>query len=285
MLSKLLSDSQLRGGKRSALFGQFLPDFRRRSVAYNFILADRTVVPLCCQFSTRKLANERAVLAVGNESGFVTLIDTSSPGGTLHLQSPVAGPPDQPRAYMWRGHPDAIFDLRWNTLDQDCTMLTASGDQVVRLWDVERQHPIGTFVGHSGSVKSISFQTQHPCKKYGPPSDSNTFRLIFLPLQFYSPLGVAMATSYSGIVERACAATETTSRIMQGLASLQIPHAAPLPWCAALMPHKSSLAPGPARLPQRVRPSDVTKRVSRPSHFPPTTTIATCSPLVIWTPP
>jgi WD40 repeat protein len=164
MLSKLLADSQLRGGKRSSLFGQLLPDFRSGSVTYNFLLADRTVVPLCCQFATRKQLNGRAVLAVGSESGFVAIIDTSTGGGPIDLQAPSAGPLENPRAYTWRGHPDAIFDLRWNSMDQDCTMLTASGDQVVRLWDVERRHPIGTFVGHSGSIKSISFQTHHPCK-------------------------------------------------------------------------------------------------------------------------
>ena len=88
MLARLLAESELRGGKnaRASLYRQLLPDFRHCSVAYKFVLSGGAVPPLCCQFTASRLLNGCALLAVGSESGFMTIVDTSSPGGYIQLR-------------------------------------------------------------------------------------------------------------------------------------------------------------------------------------------------------
>ncbi|KAG0231002.1 hypothetical protein BGX31_005671 [Mortierella sp. GBA43] len=51
-------------------------------------------------------------------------------------------------------HQNAIFDLCW--MKDDTRMISASGDQTARLHDIETKACLGTFCGHTGSIKSIS---------------------------------------------------------------------------------------------------------------------------------
>lgn len=51
-------------------------------------------------------------------------------------------------------HENSIFDISW--IKGDALMLTASGDQTIKVWDVEHQIDVGVMRGHSGSVKSLS---------------------------------------------------------------------------------------------------------------------------------
>ena len=48
-------------------------------------------------------------------------------------------------------------------LQDDACVLTASGDETVRLWDAGRAAAVGVFAGHSGSVKSVA--TQPSCQQ------------------------------------------------------------------------------------------------------------------------
>ena len=61
-------------------------------------------------------------------------------------------------------------------LQDDACILTASGDETVRLWDAGRAAALGVFEGHSGSVKSVA--TQPSCQQViasGEGSDQQEF--------------------------------------------------------------------------------------------------------------
>ena len=61
------------------------------------------------------------------------------------------------RTGSWHAHRNALFDSAWTPHDN--RIVTASGDQTCRLWDLNRQgHPelVQVFHGHGGSVKSVS---------------------------------------------------------------------------------------------------------------------------------
>ncbi|XP_030443416.2 uncharacterized protein LOC115665714 isoform X1 [Syzygium oleosum] len=91
------------------------------------------------------------VLAVSDEDGYVSLFDTrpkSSASSTSCREN--AG---KARIGDWVAHQNAIFDICW--IKEDTKILTASGDQTIRLWDVENRKSSGVLMGHAGSVKSL----------------------------------------------------------------------------------------------------------------------------------
>ena len=94
-----------------------------------------------------------ALLAVADEEGTVTLADTSR-----RLPGPASAEYDFRPEAQWVAHDNAIFDVAW--CRGDARMLTASGDQTVRLWDVETMVPHRTFRGHHGSVKAVAVQPE-----------------------------------------------------------------------------------------------------------------------------
>ncbi|KAF9116027.1 hypothetical protein BGX27_005260 [Mortierella sp. AM989] len=89
-------------------------------------------------------ANEARNLAVGDEDGTIHIIDTrkddTHPGKTTQIFS----------------HQNAIFDLCWT--GDDSKIISVSGDQTARLHDVETKTCLGTFSGHTGSIKSVSLK-------------------------------------------------------------------------------------------------------------------------------
>lgn len=60
----------------------------------------------------------------------------------------------------WRAHHNAIFAIEW--ISGRDAVLTGSGDQTVRLWDVTAQQQISVFRGHTGSVKAVSARLGEP---------------------------------------------------------------------------------------------------------------------------
>ena len=60
----------------------------------------------------------------------------------------------------WNGHLNAIFECAWSCDDNQ--LLSASGDGLVRLWDVETQRPLLDFVRHRCSVKTVSWDPLQP---------------------------------------------------------------------------------------------------------------------------
>ncbi|KAL2082529.1 hypothetical protein ACEWY4_022347 [Coilia grayii] len=100
------------------------------------------VPPFGCSFSSDR--EQHNVLAVANEDGILSLYNTES------RQNPILK--------EWMAHDNAIFDVTW--VPGEASLVTASGDQSARLWDVKSGELLGSFKGHQCSLKSVAFSKQ-----------------------------------------------------------------------------------------------------------------------------
>ncbi|CAB1340468.1 unnamed protein product [Coregonus sp. 'balchen'] len=100
------------------------------------------VPPFGCAFSTAR--GLQSVLAVANEEGVLRLYNTEN------RHSPVLK--------EWMAHENAVFDLAW--VPGEASLVTASGDQMAKLWDVTSEELLGSFKGHQCSLKSVAFTQQ-----------------------------------------------------------------------------------------------------------------------------
>jgi len=76
---------------------------------------------------------------VADEEGQVSILDTSQ------QTSPIT---------KWVAHDNAVFDALW--IDNGRKIVTGSGDQSIKIWDVESRVCESSFSGHSCSVKSVT---------------------------------------------------------------------------------------------------------------------------------
>ena len=83
-------------------------------------------------------------LAIANEDGELIIQDTSDT--------------KDPLKYQLETHNNAIFDVAWNPIEFG-KLVTASGDQTVKLWDIagERPRHVRDFKDFSQSVKCVEF--------------------------------------------------------------------------------------------------------------------------------
>jgi WD40 repeat protein len=91
-----------------------------------------------------------SLVAVGDEEGYVRLIDTAKDhqhefGKTYLVLKP---------------HDNAMMDLEFS--HDDHYLATASGDQTCQIIDIPAQKSVWTLAGHSCSVKKIQFQPDNP---------------------------------------------------------------------------------------------------------------------------
>ncbi|KAJ2783721.1 hypothetical protein H4R18_001559 [Coemansia javaensis] len=110
------------------------------------------VLPLACRYSNA-VARGAGRLALVDEGGFVTVFDTLGAAGAVGVASASAG---LRPALRWRAHDNAVFDIAWRM--DNAQAATASADETCRLWDVERQLQLGAFVGHTQTVRSVSWR-------------------------------------------------------------------------------------------------------------------------------
>eukprot|EP00966_Prymnesium_polylepis_P093736 2168752-Prymnesium_polylepis.1 len=115
---------------------------------HDIISSGDVVPPFCVQFCPSEAKHQ--LLAAGDEDGTITVIDSEK---SRQVQ------PAYSRA-RWRAHHNAIFSIEW-VRGRDA-MLTGSGDQSCRLWDMNTQDELLRFRGHTGSVKTVSCSPEEP---------------------------------------------------------------------------------------------------------------------------
>ncbi|NXA10678.1 DTL protein, partial [Sapayoa aenigma] len=99
------------------------------------------VPPFGCTFSTAPHLEH--ILAVANEEGFVRLYDTEAQATSKLIFK------------EWQAHSNAVFDLAW--IPGEHRIVTASGDQTAKVWDVRAGELLGICKGHHCSLKSVAF--------------------------------------------------------------------------------------------------------------------------------
>ncbi|XP_031286429.1 denticleless protein homolog [Pistacia vera] len=104
--------------------------------------------PLAISFC--KTSRNSHIYAVSDEDGYVSLFDSRRKFSSFACHQENA---EKARICDWVAHQNAIFDLRW--IKEDKNILTASGDQTIKLWDAQEKKCIGVLMGHTGSIKSL----------------------------------------------------------------------------------------------------------------------------------
>ncbi|EAQ90617.1 hypothetical protein CHGG_02552 [Chaetomium globosum CBS 148.51] len=86
--------------------------------------------------------HKSSLVAVGDEEGYVRLLDSSGDFSKIHLS--------------FQAHGNAIIDLDFSEDDQ--LLATASGDQTGRVIDMQTQRPVSILGHHTASLKQVRFQ-------------------------------------------------------------------------------------------------------------------------------
>ncbi|EGU11676.1 Proteophosphoglycan ppg4 [Rhodotorula toruloides ATCC 204091] len=105
--------------------------------------------PFSLAFSHAAKAGGKKLVAVGDEEGTLSFLN---------------GDDDQwqagPTRHSFQAHASAIFDVRWSR--DDSVLAIAGGDHTVRLVDSATQTCVGVLSGHTGTVKSMSWDPHNP---------------------------------------------------------------------------------------------------------------------------
>ncbi|XP_018510106.2 denticleless protein homolog isoform X1 [Brassica rapa] len=114
---------------------------------------DRTP-PLAVSFC--KGSRKSQLFAVSDEDGHVSLFNSNHKfdSSATHQENTYNA-----RLSDWVAHYNAVFDISW--IKGDSCLLTASGDQTIKVWDVEENKCTGVLIGHTGTVKSMC---SHPTR-------------------------------------------------------------------------------------------------------------------------
>ena len=110
---------------------------------HGFASGGRGVPPFSVRYCPD--AGRGHVLAVADESGLVSMIDTRH------------GVAEQRADDGFPAHHNALFDLAWVAGER--RLVTGSGDQTCKLFDVETKLELSSYHAHRGSVKSCLLYT------------------------------------------------------------------------------------------------------------------------------
>ncbi|XP_031477958.1 uncharacterized protein LOC116249011 [Nymphaea colorata] len=111
--------------------------------------------PLALSFG--KTLRSGHLLAVADEDGFIALYDTRRPlpSSRFPIEQPV-----EAKVSEWSAHSNAVFNTCW--AKEDSVLMTASGDQTIRAWNVETTQLLDVMWGHSGSIKTLCSHPLNP---------------------------------------------------------------------------------------------------------------------------
>ncbi|CAL9151937.1 unnamed protein product [Musa hybrid cultivar] len=121
------------------------------SVEHSGATTPPTAVSFC------KTSRNSHILAVSDEDGYVSFFDTRR---SLPSYASCRERTAESRVCDWVAHSNAIFDICW--IKDDNQILTASGDQYVKIWNAEKRKCIGILAGHTGSVKTVCPHSSNP---------------------------------------------------------------------------------------------------------------------------
>ncbi|KAL5860528.1 hypothetical protein ACOSQ4_001824 [Xanthoceras sorbifolium] len=133
--------------KKRPYFGEFASDFKESgavTIEHNCIETPPLAVSFC------KTSKNSHIFAVSDEDGCVNLFDSHKKFTSFASNHDNA---EKARISEWNAHQNAIFDICW--IKEDNNILTASGDQTIKIWDAQENKCIGLLMGHTGSVKSV----------------------------------------------------------------------------------------------------------------------------------
>ncbi|XP_057983450.1 uncharacterized protein LOC131168188 [Malania oleifera] len=111
--------------------------------------------PLAISFC--KSSRNSHILSVSDEDGYVSIFDSRRKFPSFASYQENA---EKARLCEWVAHRNAVFDVSW--IKEDAQILTASGDQTIKVWDSQEQKCIGVLIGHTGSVKSLCSHSTNP---------------------------------------------------------------------------------------------------------------------------
>ncbi|UPX14787.1 uncharacterized protein EKO05_0005259 [Ascochyta rabiei] len=86
--------------------------------------------------------NTNSLLAVGDEDGYIHLVDSEGDFSKAHLS--------------WQAHSNAVMDLHFSS--DDSYLAAGSGDQTAQIVDVRTQQTLSVLAKHKSSVKQVRFQ-------------------------------------------------------------------------------------------------------------------------------
>ncbi|KAH1080687.1 hypothetical protein J1N35_020448 [Gossypium stocksii] len=135
--------------RKRAWIHELASDFTEIGAIENNVLE---TPPLAVSFC--KASKNSHIFAVSDEAGYVNLFDSRrelSSAASYHENA------EKARIDDWLAHQNAIFDVCW--IKEDTHILTASGDQTIKVWDAQDKKCAGVLMGHTGSVKCLS---SHP---------------------------------------------------------------------------------------------------------------------------
>ncbi|KAH8908834.1 WD40 repeat-like protein [Coniochaeta sp. PMI_546] len=95
----------------------------------------------CIPFSVAS-CNTNSLVAVGDEEGYIRLLDSNKEFAKIHL--------------AFQAHSNAIIDIAFS--EDDYLLATASGDQTGKVVDMLTQTPISVLAHHTASLKQVRFQ-------------------------------------------------------------------------------------------------------------------------------
>ncbi|BBH00446.1 Transducin/WD40 repeat-like superfamily protein [Prunus dulcis] len=119
------------------------------------IAAEHNGPPMAISFG--KTCKNSDIVAMSDEDGYLSLFDTRR---KFSASASFQENADKTKVCDWVAHQNAVFDVCW--IKDDTQIMTASGDQTIKVWDIQEKKCTAILMGHTGSVKSLCPHPTNP---------------------------------------------------------------------------------------------------------------------------